>query len=202
MNKYEALKEVFEIDGVENRLQDYNNNAMKKVPFDILLNLMSKNSYNLAKDLGIASVTTSKLLSRVFPDKPKSSGKVCSYLFHKYGYKYCGHCSEVKPLEEFNSNKSQKTGLNAYCKVCHNATNAATQAARTATYRASKIDRTPKWVDQDKLKEMYKKCPKGMHVDHIIPLNGQLVSGLHVPENLQYLTPESNTSKYSKYTIE
>ena len=92
--------------------------------------------------------------------------------------------------------------LNAYCKICHNATNATTQAGRTSSYRASKINRTPEWSDNVKLKEIYKNCPSGMHVDHIIPLNGELVSGLHVPENLQYLTPEENTSKYNKYTIE
>lgn len=35
-----------------------------------------------------------------------------------------------------------------------------------------------------------------MHeVDHIIPLNGELISGLHVPENLQILTREQNKVK-------
>jgi hypothetical protein len=37
------------------------------------------------------------------------------------------------------------------------------------------------------IKEFYSKCPIGYEVDHIIPLNGKNVSGLHTITNLQYL---------------
>ena len=70
-----------------------------------------------------------------------------------------------------------------------------------AKYRASKLQATPKWVDADKLRDIYSKCPKGHHVDHIIPLNGENVCGLHVPENLQYLLPIENIRKSNKLTV-
>ena len=57
---------------------------------------------------------------------------------------------------------------------------------------------TPKWLSDLQVNEItlfYKKRPNGMTVDHIIPLFGSNVTGLHVPWNLQYLTMEENCSK-------
>lgn len=59
--------------------------------------------------------------------------------------------------------------------------------------------RVPKWADQEKIDEIYRNKPDGYHVDHIIPLNGKTVSGLHVHNNLQYLSIEDNRLKSNKY---
>lgn len=56
----------------------------------------------------------------------------------------------------------------------------------------------PKWANLTKIKEIYKNCPKGMVVDHIIPLNSNFVCGFHVETNLQYLTPKENSIKSNK----
>lgn len=60
-----------------------------------------------------------------------------------------------------------------------------------AKRRARKLKATPNWLTETQLEEIkniYLNCPKGYEVDHIIPLKGKNVSGLHVPWNLQYLT--------------
>ena len=72
-------------------------------------------------------------------------------------------------------------------------------AYRAGIYRASRIKRTPPWANLEKIKSIYLSCPKGYHVDHIIPLRGSKVSGLHVENNLQYLLAKDNLSKRNSY---
>lgn len=55
--------------------------------------------------------------------------------------------------------------------------------------------RCPAWADKEEIKKFYVACPEGHEVDHIYPLQGKLVSGLHVRQNLQYLTVQENRSK-------
>lgn len=68
-------------------------------------------------------------------------------------------------------------------------------AAQRAARRAAVGQQCPPWADRSALLDIYRNCPKGHAVDHIVPLRGKLVSGLHVPWNLQYLTPAENRSK-------
>lgn len=71
----------------------------------------------------------------------------------------------------------------------------------TARHRASKLRATPAWADLSKITEIYTGCPEGMEVDHIIPLQGKDVCGLHVHYNLQYLSPSANRSKGNRLKV-
>jgi hypothetical protein len=69
--------------------------------------------------------------------------------------------------------------------------------------RANKLLATPKWLtdfDITYIKSIYMQGSfLEMHVDHIVPLQGKNVCGLHVPWNLQLLEPEENLKKSNKF---
>lgn len=71
--------------------------------------------------------------------------------------------------------------------------------ARAAKRRGRLKNATPSWCDMEAIKSFYRNCPDGYHVDHIIPLQGKNVSGLHVSWNLQYLPARENLSKGNRF---
>lgn len=81
--------------------------------------------------------------------------------------------------------------------------------ASTAKYRAQKKHRTPSWLTVDDLwliEQAYeiasirtKMFGFSWHVDHVIPLTGDTVSGLHVPTNLQVIPWIDNVRKANKF---
>lgn len=64
--------------------------------------------------------------------------------------------------------------------------------------RAALLRRTPGWADHEAIKKFYIEA-EDMEVDHIVPLQGRLVSGLHCEDNLQLLTIHDNRSKGNRY---
>jgi hypothetical protein len=82
-------------------------------------------------------------------------------------------------------------------------------AANCARRRLIFIDANMPWTNHAKIKEMAFERDRlteetGIkhHLDHIIPLNHELVMGLHVENNLQILTESENCSKSNKFNPE
>ena len=72
--------------------------------------------------------------------------------------------------------------------------------AHRAAYRAAKLKATPAWANKNKIVGIYKAAIKaGLEVDHVIPLRGKNVCGLHVENNLQLLTRTENACKGNSY---
>ena len=86
--------------------------------------------------------------------------------------------------------------------------NLAKNAASAMLYHTSKKNRTPPWLTEEHLKQieefyvlsakLTKETGVRYSVDHIMPLQGETSSGLHVPWNLQVITMSENSSKGNK----
>jgi len=78
-----------------------------------------------------------------------------------------------------------------------------------ANKRAKRLKRFPTWlteVDKQAISKVYEEAKQlsmitgvSHQVDHIVPLLGKNVSGLHVPWNLQVLTSLENNIKNNKF---
>lgn len=86
--------------------------------------------------------------------------------------------------------------------------NKAKRASIQMRRKAAKLQRTPQWLTRDQFAEidsLYEEArrltlEKGIqyHVDHIMPLQGRLVCGLHVPWNLQVMLAKDNMKKHNR----
>jgi len=90
-----------------------------------------------------------------------------------------------------------------------NSNNKPLKAALESKRRSAQLQRTPVWdkdahliVAKYQLANMLtRETGKPHHVDHIIPLQGKNVSGLHVFSNLKVIPGEENVKKSNKYTV-
>ena len=81
--------------------------------------------------------------------------------------------------------------------------------ALKAKRRSDILMRTPKWLTKDEfwlIQQAYnlaqlrtKMTGVAWQVDHVIPLRGKRVSGLHVPTNLQVIPEIVNLKKGNRY---
>lgn len=91
----------------------------------------------------------------------------------------------------------------------YDANNPEQRKLRTNLRRKRFRQATPPWLsptDRDKIKQIYLQAQQMTNltgerytVDHIVPLNGELVCGLHVPWNLEIVTHRANCKKHNKH---
>ena len=141
---------------------------------------------------------------RYFTGKPCANGHVAERLKSN---RTCIECLNIKKKKRGSIPEVRSSDLKRLMNW--NKKNPHRHLARTRKRQAAKLQRTPNWLSTFQLKQMadtYAIAAKltGItgelyHVDHIVPLQGKKVSGLHVPWNLQVIPAKDNLAKSNKH---
>lgn len=142
--------------------------------------------------------------------------------------KTCTKCVEYKPLQDYNRDSRASDGRKSHCKSCqslmdkryksenceyiskmrrqYRQDNMDKIGSAAAYRRAYKAQRTVPWSNKRAITSIYREAQRltkvtgiQFHVDHIYPLKGKSVSGLHTEDNLQILTCHDNMTKHNRH---
>lgn len=143
----------------------------------------------------------------LYVKKCNAANKVAYAVVRKRKYER----NKPKVLEQQKTYRLQNTERIKLRHKKYQSENKALGAAKTARYRAAQAQRTPAWLTGDDhwmIEQAYELAALRTKtfgflwdVDHIIPLRGRRVSGLHVPENLQVLPASINRSKRNSFEV-
>lgn len=116
--------------------------------------------------------------------------------------------SEKKKAKVIKWQKENAEYLKEYYKKYRQA-NKAKKIAHNIKRKLTQKHRMPLWLSSadkehidyiyDQAQVLTEKTGIKHHVDHIVPLQGKTVSGLHVPWNLQILTAKENLKKSNRF---
>ena len=139
-----------------------------------------------------------KLLEDFFVDNSIKSGRRPS----------CKECHNADQKKHYAENRAKIAAR----KKKYYADNPEKYAAKDAKRRAAKLERIPSWSNDNDLKairKIYARCKKinkltGIphEVDHVIPMQGENISGLHHSTNLAIIPAALNASKNNKWEFQ
>lgn len=110
----------------------------------------------------------------------------------------CVECARIKVNEWKKQNRERKPKKSA---LEVQANRKARRRANYLKYQLTKINRVPAWADLKAIRTIYKEAQRlGMSVDHIVPLRGVNVCGLHVENNLRIIPLTDNIAKNNVFT--
>ena len=141
-----------------------------------------------------------KACVKIYSDSTKEEARERSRKYHLANRQ----CRIEKERARYQASREEKA---EYAKKYYKA-NKSDYYFRRGKARAARIQRTPPWANMFAIADIYAEAKRleeltgiKFHVDHILPLQGELVSGLHVESNLQLLTAHENLSKSNSFAV-
>ncbi len=137
--------------------------------------------------------------NKCFTDKPLTSFKIRTGK-NRHIYSIIDTCKSCKS-KAYNKNVKNKA-LKGRKKFVLMVENNKIRARSASAKRRNKIKNAqPLWANVENILNIYRNCisRENCEVDHVIPLQGKLVSGFHHEDNLQILPAEQNRSKSNKF---
>lgn len=187
--------------GVEKLKSEFGRNSIKRdglcAACKVCRNARKKRHYYANRE---QEIEAAKAWNRANPERVKSNKRE-SYQRHKARL-------NKKARADYVSRRDEILAANTEWRRANPAKCAEIKARR----RAAKLQRTPKWLTLAQKAEIFNcyRTARDMtviacepyHVDHIVPLQGERVCGLHVPWNLQIVTGAVNNAKYNTLPVE
>ena len=141
-------------------------------------------------------------------------GRPCSFghIERSVEYRYCMQCRRDKAARERSTDPEivrERTRVwrskNPDWRSNYRRANLSRYAVHASARRARQMKRTPKWSTPICISALYRIADSlrsagvDVQVDHIVPLKGATVSGLHVRKNLQLLPSIENQRKNNRF---
>ena len=162
--------------------------------------------YNIGMKLISRQQAIEQKLTRYYTGEPCKHGHVAEKLLSN---RTCIECLLIKKHERSQRPDVKASDLNRLNK--HDKVNPHKKVARTRKRQAALLQRVPKWLTDSELRMIEAKYSLAAmltretgiihHVDHIIPLQGKKVSGLHVFSNLRVISGSENVKKSNSFQI-